>query len=149
MSVETTKARLITICESITGVLGASREPRNIAGAEMPWVVVLAGPAEYQSDSETITRELREYNLYLIVQAWAQGPEYEAETLAEPFYDRFRTEFWNNSSLDTGNNDPLTGVQWSQLVRDSGVTDIVLAGVTYSGVVFTLQVLEMFNVCKR
>ncbi|MHC4301325.1 MAG: hypothetical protein ACYS7Y_28995 [Planctomycetota bacterium] len=148
MTVETVKTRLITICESITGVKGASRTPRNVVGAEMPWCVVLAGPAEFR-DGSTLGNELREYRLILLVQSWAQGPEYEAEELAEPFFERFRDEFMQNTALDTGSNDPLAGVQNAQLIRDTGVTDIELAGVTYSGVEFTIQVWEQFNVCKR
>jgi hypothetical protein len=149
MTVATVKTRLITICEAIPGIQGASREPRNLTGAEMPWVIVLAGPAEYQTDGEALGRELRTYRLLVIVQAWAQGPEYEAETLVEPFYERFREEFSNNASLDTGNHDPLPGVQWSQIVRDTGLTEIILAGVSYAGVEVNIQVLEVYNVCKR
>lgn len=148
MTVATVKARLITICEAIEGVNGASRTPRNIAGAEYPWVVVLAGPAAYE-DGSTLGKEAREYRLLLIVQAWAQGPEYEAEELTEPFYQRFRDEFMQNTGLDTGNNDPLAGVQNSELARDTGTTDIQLAGALYAGAEFTIQVLELFNVCKR
>lgn len=148
MTVETVKARLVAICESITGVKGASRTPRNIVGAELPWCVVLAGPAEYR-DGSTLGNEVREYRIILIVQSWAQGPEYEAEELTEPFYERFRDEFMQNTGLDTGNNDPLTGVQDAQIVRDTGTTDIELAGVTYSGVEFTIRVWGLFDVCKR
>ena len=127
---------------------GASREPRNITGAEMPWTIVLAGPAEFR-DGSTLGNEIREYRLILVVQSWGQGPEYEAEKLAEPFFERFRDEFMVNTVLDTGNDDPLTGVQNAQLIRDTGVVDVVLAGVTYSGVEFTVQVWELFDVCKR
>ncbi|MHC4617389.1 MAG: hypothetical protein ACYTEQ_06505 [Planctomycetota bacterium] len=148
MTVETVKARLVTICGAIEGVNGASREPRNITGGEMPWCVVLAGPADYR-DGSTLGNEVREYRLILIVQAFAQGPEYEAEELAEPFFERFRDEFMQNTGLDTGNNDPLAGVQNAQLVRDTGVSGIELAGVEYSGVEFAVQVWELFNVCKR
>jgi hypothetical protein len=148
MTVATVKARLITICEAIEGVNGASRTPRNVAGAEYPWVVVMAGPAAYR-DGSSLGNEAREYRLILIVQSWSQGPEYEAEELAEPFFERFRDEFMQNTGLDTGNDDPLVGVQNSELARDTGVTDVQLAGVLYSGVEFTLQVWEQFDVCKR
>lgn len=148
MTVATVKDRLVIICGAITGVNGASRDPRNITGGEMPWVVVLAGPAQY-SNGSSLGQELREYRLILIVQSWAQGPEYEAEKLCEPFFTRFRDEFMQNTGLDTGNNDPLTGVQNSILIRDSGVSNIELAGVVYAGVEFVIQVLELFDVCKR
>jgi hypothetical protein len=148
VSVETVKTRLITICESIEGINGASRVPRNVAGAEFPWCVVLAGPAEYR-DGSTLGNEMREYRLILLVQSWGQGPEYEAEELVEPFYQRFRNEFMQNTGLDTGLNDPLTGVQNAQIIRDTGLIDIELAGVKYSGVEFTVQVWELFDVCKR
>lgn len=148
MTVETVKTRLVTICDGIDGVNGASRDPRNVVGAEFPWCVVLAGPAGYRNGS-SLGNEEREYRLILIVQAWAQGPEYEAEELAEPFFERFRDEFMENTGLDTGNNDPLVGVQNSQIIRDTGVSDVILAGVTYSGIEFVIQVWEQFNVCKR
>ena len=144
MSVATEKARLAAICATITGVLDTyAGMPRNIAGANLPAVVVLTGEAERtrQDNMLTITRV---YRLALLVKPWAEGIELEAEALCEPFFARFEDTLHARPSLQlTDNTTMLAGVQDAWLGNDTGVTNIELAGVGFAGVLFDEWVVSL------
>lgn len=142
MGVPEHKTRIAAICNTMTGINGAGAMPRDLPDADLPYVVILTGEATRQRDDNLITVE-RIYRLALLVKSWAEGVETEAETLTEPFYDRFEDAFNSRPSLQLADNTTrLTGVQNADLGNDTGVTNIELGGVGYAGVMFDLHVLS-------
>jgi hypothetical protein len=150
MSVATEKARIALICETlITGVNeGYAGMPRDIAGANLPAVVVLTGEAA-RDRKDDMLQTARVYRLALLVKSWAEGIELEAEALCEPFFDRFETVFHARPSLQTTDNTTtLAGVLDAYLGADTGVTNIELAGVGFSGVIFDLTVISLREIAR-
>jgi hypothetical protein len=128
LSVATEKARIADICETIAGIGGAGAMPRNLADANLPYVVVLTGEATRQRDDNLISIE-RIYRLALLVKSWAEGVETEAEGLCEPFFPLFEDAFLSRPSLQLADNTtPLAGVQNADLGNDTASSN-TLAGV--------------------
>lgn len=142
MSVSAQRTRIAAIAQSyVTGIVTAvAGAPRRLTAADLPAVVVTTGEAQRQRDDNVIMIS-RQYNLVLLALPWQQGIELEAEQTCEPFFEAFEEAFLSRPSLQLADNTtPLEGVMNADLLGDTGVTNVELAGVGYAGIVFTLQV---------
>lgn len=89
MSVAAQRERIAAIAALIDGVATTSAAlPRNLTGADLPAVIVLAGEGVRTRDGGLML-VTRTYRLALLVKPWTQGIELEAEQACEPFYERF------------------------------------------------------------
>lgn len=147
MSVAAQRERIAAIAALIDGVATTSAAlPRNLTGADLPAVIVLAGEGVRTRDGGLML-VTRTYRLALLVKPWTQGIELEAEQACEPFYERFEDAFGRRPGLQlTDNTTPLPGVQHAELGNDGGTTMIELAGVGYAGIMFDLIVQSIRDV---
>ena len=148
MSVETVKPRLAAIAATLEGVqFTYTRIPPSVPAAHLPAVVIMTREATYTKQAVTIWLESRRYDLALLVLAASQGATSDPETLAEPFFARFRDCFTARPGLYlVDSSDALENVQDAYLTGDAGVTDIEIAGIMYGGTVFSIQVEELFSI---
>ena len=85
--------------------------------------------------------------MILLAMGWAEGTEGDAEKRCEPFFAQMRSAFTGRPSLeDPKPLNPVPGIREARLTGDTGVSNIVLAGAMYSGVIWTLQYEELFDV---
>lgn len=123
--------------------------PRAIQDSQCPAIVILPGPATYDtvSLSKAIVKEDRTYFVdYLFYRADAQTAG-ESQTTIEPIFSVIRNFLLARPGLyDTQIAQPEDVVFDSTLQGDEGYVIIPFAGEKYQGVRFRLQVTETARV---
>lgn len=146
MSVQTVKARLYQLLETIEGI--AETYSGTLRNADsFPSFTVFTGDATSVSLGSGLIEKTRNYTLRLMVGPFELGDTGEMELISEPFYERVYTLFDNRPGL--GYPEPyntLTGVQESGITTDTGLQTLELAGRPLVVIDFNLEVVEYVEV---
>jgi len=146
VDIETIHTRLADIALLVPGVSTSyAGQPRNVAPSDFPTVITLIGSGSFDYGGDGTSDflvETRTFRQLLLVKPWVQGEELESEDAVKPYFDRFIQNFLGRPGLELirgGESLPL--VQNTRMTGDSGVINLVLAGIAYVGVEFTIDVL--------
>jgi hypothetical protein len=155
MAVQDVLDRLATILEAdieglAVGGVYAGR-PDDIPPAQFPAVVILTGPSQpYDYENTGMAKTVvitRQYRMLFLGKYWVADGELDAEQVCRPFFDRFRERFTGCPTLEHPKGlNPVRFIQNARLSGDSGVVTLVLAGVAYSGIEFTIDIEEYYTI---
>lgn len=144
MSVADIKARLVRIEETAGGAKkGYAEVPSSLPAAMCPAVLNIPGEATYQlipgSDGDSRMYSVsRNFHLRYCVTPVQSGLVKEAETLCNPFFELVPRVFTGRQSLEN-----LPGIQQVEVVKDSGIRVIAVAGDEFIGIEFVLRITEI------
>lgn len=139
VSVSTVKERLSIILGNISGVEKVVKgSPQGLS--TFPCFIIITEDMTNESNTSETVIEIRNYNLWLLVQGFALGEQLEAEGKCEPFFRLVADTFYERPKLQIGSDDPLQGVISTRFLGDSGFSTITLGRAEYAGVLFRLEV---------
>lgn len=150
MTVEFTIARIATLINNdpggVGGVQAFAQIPREIQDAGLPAIVILPGPAAYDTDSmgDEIVVEKRIYNLHFFYSRVDVGTEGEAQAALVPYFSRIRNFFVARPGLWDAEAVQPEDVQFdSRLIGDQGFEKIQYGANAFYGIRFQLEVTEI------
>lgn len=140
MSVSATFVKINNlIAASTAGITTASTSlPATLNAVNLPWAVVIPGPASWNEHADGLYRQLRTYVIRVYVKPVAQGKGVDEgiQACLAPLNAVGRL-FLTNYSLDNTVDEVV------QPFEDSGILgDLEYAGVPYHGFEFRIQVKE-------
>lgn len=153
MTVEFTIARIATIINNNPGGVGGAQAftqiPREIQDNQLPAIVILPGPATYDTDSmgDEIVVEKRLYNVNFFYSRIDVGTEGQAQSECVPYFSRIRDFFNARPGLwDTGATQPEDVQFDSRLRGDQGFEKVQYGANTFYGIRFQLEVTEIAEI---
>ncbi len=137
-TITTVKTAIGALLSDITGIRRVyATAPNSLAPADLPSAVVYTGAGVYAERGYDLRGETRQYFIRVYVLSLQQGIPGEAESACEPFLVSVRAAFVDGARLNR-----LIDVLEARLVGDQGISVLILGGVSYLGVEFTLEVTQ-------
>ncbi len=132
------KTAIGTRLGAVTGIKRVyTTAPNSLSPGDLPVAVVYTGPGVYAERGYQQRGETRQYFVRVYVLSLQQGLPGEVESACEPFLTAVRAAF-----TDGGRLNRLTDVLEARLLGDQGISVLMLGGVSYLGVEFTLEVTQ-------
>lgn len=114
-----------------------------------PAFVVFSGDAVHEKVSADTKQVTRTYRIIGCIQPIEEGAELAAEAAVEPWLVAIPALFDPRPGLWlTDNTDPLPGVQTATLTSDTGFIVVTLAGASYAGCEWTLEVVTLSSLSQ-
>ena len=142
MTIAATWSQIVSMVKATSGIITCSTTlPSTVNSADLPLAYVTVGRGTWNEHAERLKRQVRLYNIHVLVKPVAQGqyPD-EGYQAAMPILNALGNTFLDDPTL--GGTVDYIGSGARPQFEDGGVSIETFGGVTYHGFELRLQVTE-------